>query len=73
MKLTLILFKKLNIFSDGSLLLELNVSNVEKKSVINFNKDLQSFQKLFKTSSLKSLSVFNTTSNTDMFRKKLFK
>ena len=34
MKLTLILFKKLSIFSDGSLLLELNVSNVEKKSVI---------------------------------------
>ena len=73
MKLTLILFKKLSIFSDGSLLLELNVSNVEKKSVITSNKDLQSFQKLFKTSSLKSLSVFNTTSNTDMFRKKLFK
>lgn len=73
MKSSLILFKKLNIFSDGSLLLEFKINNVKRKHIKNFNKDLKSFQKMFKTSALKSVSTFNSTNTTETFRKKLFK
>lgn len=72
--MSVILFQNLTIFSDGSLLLNLNVNSKNVKLIKSLNKDLINFQKSFDKNSLNSLSYFNNTNIvTDTFRKKLFK
>lgn len=63
------LTQKLTIFSDGSLLFDLNSLNKTKKIVKKLDKDLKIFQKNFKKKISNSLSKSN---NTNIYRKKYF-
>lgn len=66
-------FQNLTIFSDGSLFFKLSINSKNSNIIKNSNKDLKVFQKLRKENSSKSLSNFNSTNLTGIFRKKLFK
>jgi len=63
------LYQQLTIFSDGSLLFDLNLSNLTKKRVKELDKDLKIYQKNFKKKTINSLSKSN---NINIYRKKYF-
>ena len=65
-----ILMKNLTVFSDGSLLLEINVAHKKQKSFQYIEKDLKKFQLgVYKN----FLNTLIKSSNTKFYRKKLFK
>lgn len=61
--------QKLIIFSDGSLLFDINNKNKTKKHSKILDKDLKIFQKNLKK---KTLSNLSKSSNTNIYRKKYF-
>ena len=61
--------QKLIIFSDGSLLFDINNTNKTKKIVKTLDNDLKIFQKNLKKKTLNNLSKSN---NINIYRKKYF-
>jgi len=61
--------QQLTIFSDGSLLFDLKLSNLTKKKVKELDKDLKIYQKNFKQKTINNLSKSN---NINSYRKKYF-
>lgn len=60
-----LLFKPLNVFSDGSLIL-----NIHSQKLLLFSKDFKIFQKNLKKNSVVNLNKIDNIKN---YRKKLFK
>lgn len=63
------LYQKLTLFSDGSLLFEINSIQFAKQKVKKLDKDLKIYQKNFKQKNINSISDSN---NTNLYRKKYF-